>query len=136
MSSRTSAASPPGFFVDRSLGKVTAARLREQGWRLHLIIEHHLDDAQNVPYDAWIREGCQRGWSLLTIDRQIRHRAPELQAPASGSLLFCLASRQLTASAMVEALTQARSGIERATAEKDAGLWHVYRDGRVRRMWP
>lgn len=136
MSSKTFAASPPEFFVDRSLGKVTAARLRDHGWTLHLIAETYRDDAQGIADDVWIAEGCRRGWTLLTKDRHIRYRAAELGSLAPGSLLFCLAGQQLTTAQMVEAFTTAGPAIHRAVERADAGFWHVYRDGAIRRMWP
>lgn len=135
MSSKTSAGSPPEFFVDRNLGKVTADRLRASGWQLHLIADEYEDDAKNVTDVAWITHGCQRGWSLLTKDKAIRYRAKELDSLAPHSLLFCLAGGNLKIDDMVEALNIARPRIEREIAAGNAGFWHVYNDGRLNRMW-
>ena len=80
----------PEFFFDRSLGKISARRLREAGYVVHLIAEYYPDDAQKIADEDWISEACRRGWVLLTKDRRIRYRARELAALQDGCL-FCLA---------------------------------------------
>lgn len=136
MSSKTSAGLPPEYFVDRSLGRVTAGRLREDGWSLHLIADEYPRDAESVVDEEWIAEGCRRGWVLLTKDKAIRYRAREIAALAPDSLLFCLARGDWSVEVMVGALHVARPRIERAVARRDAGFWHVYRDGQIKQMWP
>lgn len=84
---------PPEFFFDRSLGKRSARLLVEAGWVIHLIADHYPDDAAHVSDEAWIEEGCRRGWALLTKDQRIRYRAQELAALAGS--LFCLSSGNL-----------------------------------------
>lgn len=80
----------PEFFLDRSLGKISARRLREEGHVVHLIADHYPDDAQRIVDEDWISEGCRRRWVLLTKDRRIRHRAEELAALAADlSRTFC-----------------------------------------------
>ena len=59
MSSKTSAGLRPDYFVDRSLGRLTAEQLRADGWRLHLIADHYPDDAENISDPEWIAEGCR-----------------------------------------------------------------------------
>ena len=134
MSLKTSAGSPPEYFVDRSLGRVTADRLRGDGWRLHLIADEYPDDAERVDDPEWITEGCRRGWVLLTKDKAIRYRAHEIAALAPGSLLFCLAKGSWNIDEMVAAFSAARPAIERAISRGQEGFWHVYKDGQVRRM--
>jgi PIN like domain len=65
-------AKPPEFFFDRSLGKASAAHLRNHGWIVHLIADHYDGDAEDVADEEWIAEGCSRGWLLLTKDKKIR----------------------------------------------------------------
>lgn len=134
MSSKTSAGSPPEYFVDRSLGRVTADRLRAEGWRLHLIADEYPDDAERIDDSEWITEGCLRGWALLTKDKAIRYRAHEIAALAPGGLLFCLAKGGWTIDEMVAAFGAARPAMERAIARGDMGFWHVHKDGTIRRM--
>lgn len=136
MSSKTSAESPPEFFVDRSLGKVVADRLRSDGWQLNLIADQYPSDAATIEDEVWIAEGCRRGWALLTKDRAIRHQAHEIEALAPGSQLFCLSRGDWTIEVMVNALSVARPRIEAAVSAGSTGFWHVYRDGSLRHMWP
>jgi hypothetical protein len=89
-SSRTSSDRPLEFFFDRSLGKISAHRLRDAGYTVHLIADFYPDDTQQIGDSEWIAEGCQRGWALLTKDQRIRYRTDELAALTDGHL-FCLA---------------------------------------------
>ncbi len=130
-----SSAERPEFFLDRSLGRITATRLREAGHVVHLIADHYPDDASDVPDEDWIAAGCSRGWVLLTKDKRIRYRAEELEALQAGHL-FCLVSGNLDIEGMTRAFRDALPRIERAVREEPVGFWHVYRDGQIRRMWP
>lgn len=129
-----SSAAQPEFFFDRSLGKITARRLRDAGYAVHLIADLYRDDATTVPDEEWIAEGCQRGWILLTKDRRIRYRAGELAA--LDGHLFCLSDGNASIEVMTETLLVALPRIARASARHRAGFWHVYADGSIKRMWP
>ncbi|MCH8613483.1 hypothetical protein [Arsenicicoccus dermatophilus] len=115
---------------------MTVARLRDAGWTVHMLSDVYPRDAQDVPDDTWIRYGCDRGWPLLTKDRRIRYRTEELSALTDGSFLFCLARQDLRMDQMVEAFITARPRIEKAIDRSDAGFWHIYADGTIKRMWP
>jgi hypothetical protein len=130
-----SSAERPEFFLDRSLGRIAASRLRGAGYVVHLIADHYLDDANNVPDEEWIAEGCSNGWILLTKDKRIRYRAAELEALQEGHL-FCLVSGNMDIDAMTQAFLEALPKIERVAREEPVGFWHVYRDGKITRMWP
>ena len=125
----------PELFLDRSLGRITATRLRDAGYVVHLIADHYPDDASDVPDEEWIAEGCSQGWVLLTKDKRIRYRAAELEALQEGHL-FCLASGNMDIAQMTQAFLDALPRIERAARDEPVGFWHVYRDGQVKRMWP
>jgi hypothetical protein len=130
-----SSAERPEFFLDRSLGRITASRLRSAGYVVHLIADHYPNDASDVPDEEWIAEGCSRGWVLLTKDKRIRYRAEELEALEEGHL-FCLVSGNMDIDAMTQAFLDALPKIERVVGEEPVGVWHVYRDGKIKRMWP
>jgi uncharacterized protein with PIN domain len=130
-----SSAERPEFFLDRSLGKTTASRLREAGNVVHLIAEHYPNDASDTPDEDWVAEGCSHGWVLLTKDERIRYRAAELEALQEGHL-FCLITRNMNIEEMTQAFLDSLPKIERAATEEPVGFWHVYRDGKIRRMWP
>jgi hypothetical protein len=125
----------PEVFFDRSLGKVTAQRLRERGWVVHLIAEYYPDDAADIQDEEWIAEGCSRGWILLTKDKRIRYRTAEREALQKGHL-FCLASGSLSPSEMTERFSDAERSIMHAVLTHAVGFWHVYADGQLRKMWP
>lgn len=125
----------PEFFFDRSLGKISAHRLREQGHVVHRIAEHYPNDAQQIADEDWISEGCRLGWVLLTKDRRIRYRAQELAALQDG-FLFCLSDGNANLDTISETWSLAMPAIHRAVARRAAGFWHVYADGSIHRMWP
>lgn len=130
-----SSAERPEFFLDRSLGKTTASRLRDAGYVVHLIAEHYPNDGSDIPDEHWIAEGCSQGWVLLTKDKRIRYRAAELESLQDGHL-FCLVSGTLDVADIARALLDAMPRIERVARDDPFGFWHVYRDGKIRRMWP
>jgi hypothetical protein len=72
---------------------------------------------------------------LVTKDKRIRYRAEELEALQEGHL-FCLVSGNMDIDAMTQAFLDALPKIERVAGEEPVGFWHVYRDGRIKRMWP
>lgn len=123
------------FFLDRSLGKRSAAPLIEAGWTVHLVADFYGDDAAEVPDEEWIAEGCRRGWALLTKDKRIRYRSHELGALQSGHL-FCIAGGNLGFAEMGERLRDAAPAMQRAVGREPFGFWHVLADGRIERKWP
>jgi PIN like domain len=126
---------PPEFFLDRSLGKTSASRLRAAGHFVHLIAEYYPRDAQDIGDAEWIAEGCGRGWTLLTKDRRIRYRTDELAALAGGHL-FCLADGNANLDQITQRLLDAMPAIHRAIQNTDVGFWHVHTSGRITKMWP
>src|SRR4051794_14266229 len=108
------------FFLDRSLGRVTAASLRKAGHLVHLIADHYPRDGSDIPDEEWIAEGCANGWVLLTKDKRICYRAEELEALQEGHL-FCLVSGNLDIAQMTQAFLDALARIERAATEEPVG---------------
>ena len=129
-----SSAPRPEYFLDRSLGKETARRLRAAGQSVHLLADHYGNDAKDVADEEWIAEGCRNGWVLLTKDQRFRYRSAELAA--LDGRLFCLADGNATVDVMTATFLAAIPAIERVVARAVVGFWHVYADGRIRRTWP
>jgi hypothetical protein len=125
----------PEYFFDRSLGKASAARLREHGWTIHLIADFYHNDATRIPDEEWIAEGCSRGWLLLTKDKRIRYREHELSALDAGHL-FCLASGNLSLDEMARRFIDAERAMLAASRRVSVGFWHVHAAGRIAKMWP
>lgn len=125
---------PHEFFLDRSLGKTTAARLREAGYRINLIADFYPLDAADIADEQWIKDGCSRGWILLTKDQRIRYRPSELGA--LNGRMFCLASGNQNLSEQADTLLRAMPAIMGACAANPIGFWKIYADGRLRKTWP
>jgi hypothetical protein len=126
---------PPEFFLDRSLGKTSAHRLRTAGHVVHLIADFYPQDAQEIGDAQWIADGCRRGWTLLTKDRRIRYRTDELSALTRGHL-FCLADGNVTLDQIAQRFLDAMPAIHRAVRNAEVGFWHVHANGRISKMWP
>lgn len=126
---------PLEFFFDRSLGRETARLLRSRGWTIHLIADEFPNDAQFVDDEEWLATGCRRGWVLLTKDKRIRYRGPELAAMNDGRL-FCLANGNLKIEPMAERFLAAERAIARAAESGAPGFWQIYDRGRIERRWP
>ena len=125
----------PEFFPERSLGKLTAERLRAAGWIVHTIHDHFPKEGEETPDQERIEFGRERDWICLTKDKKIRYRAPEIGALRRGHI-FCLAGGNLKVDDAVERLTAALPAIHRALRRHEVGFWHVHQGGKVRRMWP
>lgn len=132
---RMSSDRPPEFFFDRSLGKESARLLRAMGHVVHLVADLYPDDAQSIPDQQWIAEGCERGWVLLTKDKRIRYRADELAALQNGHL-FCLSDGNANLDAISGAFGAAMPAILRAVRRHPLGFWHVHANGTIKKMWP
>lgn len=126
--------SRPEFFVDRSLGRTTAAKLADRGWAVHLVNDAFPYDAQDTPDEAWITYGFTRGWALLSKDRRIRYRTHELVALVPGGVLFCLSNGNLTIDTQVQWFDSSRKSIESA-ANRGPGFYVVYATT-ISRTWP
>lgn len=124
--SKRSAAPPPEFFFDRSLGKVVAHELRARGWTVHLIADHYPNDAQHVPDEVWLEEGAGRGWFLLSKDEAIKRRDHEAVA-VGDSLLFVLSRQDWTADEMVGVCDHHRHRIEQRIRRGVPGVYIVSR---------
>jgi hypothetical protein len=112
MQSKQSADSQPEFFLDRCLGRTTGLRLRNLGWRVHMVSEIYPNDGQEVSDPDWISHGLRLGWSLLTQDKRIRYRSAELGALADGDgTMFCLSSGNLMIQARVDYFEGQREAI-------------------------
>src|SRR5438270_11545619 len=75
------------FFLDRCLGKkILASALRAANLKIEVHDDHFAPDAKD---EYWLRVVGARGWIVLTSDRRIRYRGPELTAlKASGVRAF------------------------------------------------
>ena len=127
---------PPEFFLDRSLGKQVAAGLIQLGWRVHRVVDHFPNDAQDTADEDWMRYGLVRGWFPLHKDGRIRRtdaeRRPlvEFDAP-----MFYLDNQQLKIAEMISRFHSAQRQIYVKTRTAAAACFAVSEDG-IRRTWP
>ncbi|MEV0687183.1 hypothetical protein AB0I35_25270 [Nocardia sp. NPDC050378] len=135
-SSEPSYQQPPEFFLDRGLGKGVAAGLIELGWHIHRIVDHFPNDAQETTDETWIEFGLTRGWVPLCKDGRIKGRAVE-RAPLGkhAAVMFYLDNQQLTISAMIERVHNARAAIHHAVERGGPAAYAVTAQG-IRRTWP
>src|SRR5438094_509593 len=91
-------AEKPTFFIDRSLGRFVAQKLREAG----ATVEHHdVHFAENTPDVQWLEVVGARGWIVLTKDKAIRRDPLERRAVEAAKLrFFTLTSGNMTGEQM------------------------------------
>lgn len=126
----------PEFLFDRNLGKSVPNRLAELGWIVHLIAAEFPDDAQDIPDEAWITYGLERGWHPLCKDGRIKARAHERQPLVDkNAVLFYLDNQQLPISEMVRRIHGAQQEIYRAAEKEGPAAYAIGLEG-IRRTWP
>lgn len=117
-SDASSKSRPPSalvFFLDRSLGKKKiAAALRQAGAAVEIHDDHFPPNAKD---EEWLREAGKKGWTVLTKDRRIRHRTPELAALIkAGVRVFVLTAGDLQGAEMAAIFVKALPAINRCSA--------------------
>ena len=103
------------LFLDRSLGKhVVATALRQAGAHVEIHDDHFASDARD---EDWLKDVGRRGWAVLTKDRRIRYRAPELAALRKARVrTFVLTAGDLQGTEMATIFTKALPAINRFAA--------------------
>ena len=126
----------PEFFLDRSLGKQVAERLRANGWIVHRIADYFPDDAQDVSDPDWIEYGVEREWTPLCKDGRIRGIEAERRPLVDhAAVLFYLDNQQLRVEEMVQRFLRAEGAICRAVERGGPAIYAVGPET-VRRTWP
>jgi hypothetical protein len=128
---------PPEFFVDRGLGRVVVAdAIRERGHVVRTMAEVYGDREQQVADEEWLSEAGRRGWIVLTKDRRIRRRRPEIEAIARhGVSAFVLARGSLGAVAQADCFVTNLERIVEAAGAPGPCVYEV-RPASIRRLWP
>jgi predicted nuclease of predicted toxin-antitoxin system len=109
---------PPTFFIDRCLGKRVARALRDAGISVEIHDDHFPQKHKDVD---WIPEVTDRGWVIMTKDKNIRRKREELEAlRAAGARVFALTSGNITAEDMVELLLEHREAMEKCVSSQPA----------------
>lgn len=120
------------FFLDRCLGKkILASALRAANLNIEVHDDHFSPDAKD---EHWLQIVGGRGWIVLTSDRRIRYRGPELAAlMTSGVRAFAFRSGNLTAQEMATIFLKALPRVSNLV-RRDPGPFvaSILRDGSVR----
>lgn len=132
-------ASPPEFFIDRSLGRhIVPDALREAGAVVHVMADVFGERiGRGLADEECLRDAGERGWVVLMKDAKIRYRPAELQVVIDHRLrAFCLTNANLRGVEMAQRFVEQLPRITRI-AERKSGpyIYGVYRDA-VRPVWP
>jgi hypothetical protein len=131
-------ASPPEFFVDRSLGRhVVPTALRDAGVVVHAMADVYGERiGQGLADEEWLRDAGERGWAVLMKDARIRYRPAELQVIVDHGLrAVCLTNANLRGAEMAARFVANLPRILRLAEDPGPYICGVYATG-VRRLWP
>lgn len=119
------------FFLDRCLGKkILASLLRTANLKIEIHDDYFPPDCKD---EHWLKIVGARGWIVLTSDRRIRYRGPELAALlSSGVRAFAFRSGNLTAQEMAETFLKSVPNVSNLL-RKNSGPFvaSILRDGSV-----
>ena len=71
-----------------------------------------------------------------TLSNRVGTTCSPLFSSTRTTRAFCLVSGNMDIDAMTQAFLDALPKIERVAGEDPVGFWHVYRDGKIKRIWP
>lgn len=132
-------ASPPEFFIDRSLGRhVVPDALRAAGAIVHVMADVYGERiGQGLADEEWLRDAGEREWVVLMKDAKIRYRPAELQVVIDHGLrAFCLTNANLRGVEMAERFVENLARIVRIAEQRPGPyIYGVYSDA-VRPLWP
>ena len=120
------------FFLDRCLGKkILASALRAAHLKVEVHDDHFPPDSRD---EIWLSAVGARRWIVLTNDRRIRYRGPELAAlMASGVRTFAFTSGNLTAQEMAAIFLKSLRRISNfLTNTSGPFIVSILRDGNLR----
>jgi hypothetical protein len=116
------------FFLDRSLGGKTIARLmRDEGWDVVTMQEHYGRPAERLDDVTWIMEMTERGFVLFASDHRILRNPLEQRAiEACRARVFVLPLGSLTGAEMVDRFTRHKALIESKCLNQGPAGYVVY----------
>jgi hypothetical protein len=130
-------ASPPEFFIDRSLGRhIVPDALREAGAVVHVMAEVYGERiGQGLADTDWLGDAGKHAWVVLMKDD--RYRPAELEAlTVSAVRAFCLTNANLRGTDTAQRFVEQLPRISRIANDRPGPyVYGVYADG-VRPLWP
>lgn len=134
MSSKKASLDLPPFLLDENVGgKELSEALRKDGLSVHLSRDVF---GRGVEDEVWLPKVGEHGWILLTKDRAIRRRPPELDAlrKARVRALF-FAAGDMTSAQMISSFRAALPRIQRLVKrEKPPFLWRITPSGKLEKL--
>jgi hypothetical protein len=122
---------PPTYFVDECLGRhFVVEALKAAG----ALVEIHQDHFPSGAADTeWLPAIGERGWILLTKDRQIRRRELEIQAIVNARIrAFVLTTAELTGQEQADTFVRALANMDRmAGASRGPLIGRVSKSGGI-----
>lgn len=128
---------PPGFFLDRSLGRhIVADALRAEGLLVQTLAERYPETEEFVQDEVWIREVTADGLVILVKDDRIRRKPREQQAILdSGARAFVVTNASLTGDQLAELFIENRHRIIQRSRHPGPYIYGVY-PGRLEKLFP
>ncbi len=124
----------PTLFVDRSLGKGVGRLLRDAG----ASVELHDDHFPQTELDKdWIPNVTQRGWVILTKDKNIRRPAGEREhVLLAGALVFTLTSGNMRGEQMAAVFIEHLAEIEHVATTQTPPFVYAVGPGLFQQILP
>ena len=124
------------LFIDRSLGRqIIASALRGAGYTVEVHDDHFPPDAAD---HVWLSEVSRNGWIVLTKDKRIRYRAPELAAVSvTKARVFTLTAGSIQAQEMANIFILAMPKIQAfVVSKRPPYIVTISRSGRLSKVYP
>ena len=131
-------ASPPEFFIDRSLGRhIVVNALREAGATVHPMADVYGERiGQGLRDEEWLGDAGTHGWVVLMKDARIRRRPAELEVLVAHRVrAFCLTNANLRGHDQAHRFVSNLERINRIAETPGPYIYGVYSDA-VERVWP
>jgi len=122
------------FFLDRNMGsKVFPQLLRDADLQIEV---HDAHFAQDTPDADWLRVAGERGWVVVTADRQLKYNQVEWSTMLTNKVkAFAFTSKNQTAKEMAQAFLEALPEILRLLEDNpDPFIATILKSGAVR-IW-
>lgn len=124
----------PTFYIDRCLGKAVAQALRDAGASMQIHDDHFAQDAAD---EQWIPDVTERGWIILTKDKNIRRRAGEREAVVTAQAkIITLTSGNMKGTDMASLLVARLADMEQLAATQVAPFVAVVGPGGMQVVFP
>jgi predicted nuclease of predicted toxin-antitoxin system len=124
----------PTFYVDRCVGKSVVQALRDASASVEAHDDHF---AQNEPDESWLPAVAQRGWVILTKDKNIRRRAGEREALVTAQArIITLTSGNMSGATMAALFVQHLADIEQLANSQPAPFVAILGPGGLQVVLP